>query len=197
MSLSTRPLANDHSGAADSNHDASPGGVEAAASRLRRWMMVGFGALVVLAETMLFFFLVPSAEEVSALAEARLIQSVQMDAAAAKQRSIDENTVEEFDLGVFGETFSPIDTPDRYRVEMRLFALVRKKDLSRMQQEFESKRGRLRHAIRMRVRNSELVELDENQLGLLERRILTACNHLLDDDMLLGVGFLDYQLIQQ
>ena len=40
-------------------------------------------------------------------------------------------------------------------------------------------------------------ELNENNLGLLERRILTTCNHLLEDDLLLGVGFKSYQLIEQ
>jgi hypothetical protein len=34
-------------------------------------------------------------------------------------------------------------------------------------------------------------------LGLLERRILTECNHLLADDLLIGVGFKSYQLIEQ
>ncbi len=49
----------------------------------------------------------------------------------------------------------------------------------------------------MKIRNSALEELNENNLGLLERRILTTCNHLLEDDLLLGVGFKSYQLIEQ
>ena len=66
-----------------------------------------------------------------------------------------------------------------------------------MKSEFAEKEGRLRHAIRMKIRNSALDELNENNLGLLERRILTTCNHLLEDDLLLGVGFKSYQLIEQ
>jgi len=157
----------------------------------------GFVALVVLVETGMFFFLVPSAEEVSALAEARLIKAVQEGEEKAEEQASDENEVEEFDLGMFGETFSPIDTDRTFRVELRLYGLIRMKNREKMLAEFNAKNGRLRHAIRTRVRNSELSELQDNQLGLLERRILTTCNHLLDEDLLLGIGFQDYQLIEE
>jgi flagellar basal body-associated protein FliL len=160
-------------------------------------IIIGFVSLVVLFETAMFFFLVPSAEEISALAEARLVQSVQQTQEQADQKSIDEEKVEEFKLGMFGETFSPIDTERQFRIELKLYGLVRKKNVAALKSEFESKEGRLRHAIRMKIRNSELAELQENQLGLLQRRILTTCNHLIEGDLLLGVGFNDYQVIEE
>lgn len=162
-----------------------------------RGLIIAFVAMVVLTETGMFFFLVPSAEEVSALAEANLIRSVHEGAAAADEIASNENTVKEFKLGLYGETFSPIDTERTYRVEIDLYGLTRKKNRDQMQREFDEKEGRLRHAIRMKIRNSALEELNENNLGLLERRILTTCNHLLVDDLLLGIGFKSYQLIEQ
>lgn len=161
-------------------------------------MLIGafVGAVVVL-ETAMFFFLVPSAEEVSALAEAQLIRSVQEGEVAAEERASSENSVKEFKLGLFGETFSPIDTERSYRVEIDLYGLVSAKNLEKMEAEFAEKKGRLRHEIRNKIRNSELRELNENNLGLLERRILTTCNHLLEEDLLLGIGFTSYQLIEQ
>jgi len=162
-----------------------------------RGLIISFVTVVVLMETGMFFFLVPSADEVSALAEAKLIKSVQDGDAAAEEQANDENVVQEFQLGLYGETFSPIDTERTYRVEIDLYGLIRKKNHDMMLDEFSQKEGRLRHAIRMKVRNSALEELNENNLGLLERRILTTCNHLLEDDLLLGVGFKSYQLIEQ
>jgi len=159
-------------------------------------MVIAFVGMIVVIETAMFFFLVPSAEQVSALAEAQLIDSVQEGAEEAEKEASDENRVEEFELGTFGETFSPIDTDRSFRVELRLYGLIRSKNRDVMTREFETKNGRLRHEIRRKIRNSELSELQDNQLGLLERRILTTCNHLLDEDMLLGVGFHDYQLIE-
>lgn len=162
-----------------------------------RTLIIAFVAVVVLMETAMFFFLVPSAEEVSALAEAKLIKSVQEGEQAAEEQASDENKVEEFKLGMYGETFSPIDTERTFRIEIDLYGLIRKKNLETMKTEYAAKEGRLRHAIRMKIRNSELAELKENQLGLLERRILTTCNHLLDEDLLLGVGFNSYQLTEE
>ena len=50
-----------------------------------RGLIIAFVAMVVLMETGMFFFLVPSADEVSALAEANLIRSVQEGEAAAEE----------------------------------------------------------------------------------------------------------------
>ena len=53
-----------------------------------RGLIIAFVAVVILMETGMFFFLVPSADEVSALAEAKLIKSVQEGEAAAEVASI-------------------------------------------------------------------------------------------------------------
>ncbi|TWU31538.1 dihydrolipoamide acetyltransferase [Novipirellula artificiosorum] len=169
----------------------------AARPRVGRGLVIAFVATIVMIETAMFFLMVPSAEEVSALAEANLIQSVQDGEQEAEKQESDENEVKEIPLGQFGETFSPIDTEREYRIELSLYGLIRSKNAESVELEFEEKQGRLRHAIRMKIRTSALTELQENQLGLLERRILTTCNHLLDRDYLLGVGFHDYQLIQE
>ena len=41
---------------------------------------------------------------------------------------LEKNSVREFKLGMYGETFSPIDTERSYRVEIDLYGLTRKKD---------------------------------------------------------------------
>lgn len=184
---------------ADETNTSDPPQAEWPQSRPRSntgWV-IGFVGMIVFVETAMFFFLVPSAEQVSALAEQQLIASVQEDAKQVAQEASDENKVVEFELGTFGETFSPTDTNRSFRVELRIYGLIRAKNHEKMRREFEAKTGRLRHEIRKKIRNSELAELQENQLGLLERRILTICNHLLDSDMLLGVGFHEYQLIEE
>jgi flagellar basal body-associated protein FliL len=179
---------------ADSKTEAAASGDKPSSGKSRT-AIIGLVSVVVLFETAMFFFLVPSAEEISALAEARLVQSVQQSEEELEKKAIDEDKVTEFPLGMFGETFSPIDSERQFRVEMRLFGLVRLKNEAALKAEFEAKEGRLRHAIRMKIRNSELAELQENQLGLLQRHILTKCNHLIEGDLLLGVGFNDYQLV--
>lgn len=160
-------------------------------------LIVAFVGTVILVETGMFFFFVPSAEEVSALAEARLIKSVEEEEEQALQELSDESEHIEVKIGDFGETFSPIDTERTFRVELSLFGVIERKNEERIQDELVSKQGRIRDRIRMKIRNSELEELTDNVLALLERRILTTCNHLLEEDYLLGVGFSNYQLIEE
>ena len=86
---------------------------------------------------------------------------------------------------------------DRKSDQLLIFQVYERIHVSGKEPEFTEKEGRLRHEIRKKIRNSELRELNENNLGLLERRILTTCNHLLEEDLLLGIGFKSYQLIEQ
>ncbi|QDT02669.1 hypothetical protein K227x_10470 [Rubripirellula lacrimiformis] len=177
--------------------EESPAPDAPAAGGGSRVMIIAFVAVVVLLETAMFFFFVPSAEDVSALAEAKLIKSVQEGEVQAEEQASDEDKVVEFQLGRYGEIFSPHDTERTYRVELDLYGLIRNKNESKMDSEFSEKEGRLRNAIRMKIRNSSMEELGENNLGLLERGILTKCNHLLEEDLLLGVGFKSFQLMEQ
>ncbi len=178
----------------DSKESAAPPQPKAG---IGRGLVIGFVGIIVLMESAMFFLMVPSAEEVSALAEANLIKSVEEGEKKSEDKEEDENEVKEINLGQFGETFSPTDTEREYTVEIQLYGLIRKKDTAALEADLAEKQGRLRHAIRMRIRTSALTELQENQLGLLERRILTTCNHLLAEDYLLGVGFHDYQLREE
>ena len=162
-----------------------------------RGMIIAFVAIVVLMETAMFFFFIPSADDVSALAEERLLDSIQQGENAAEKKINDENQIKEFPLGTFGETFSPQDTDLTFRIELEIYGLVKEKYRVQLSTEVDDKTGRLRQAIRTKLRNSDLEELSKNNLGLLERRILTECNHLLADDLLMGVGFKSYQLIEQ
>jgi flagellar basal body-associated protein FliL len=162
-----------------------------------RTLVIAFVAVVVLLETAMFFFLVPSADEVSAFAEASLIKSVQEGEDAAEEQESNEKKRVEFNLGRFGETFSPTGSERTFRLEIELYALVYNRNVKKMDSEFDDKQGRLRNEIRNVIRNSGLDELKKSQLGLLERRILTKCNHLLDEDLLLAVGFNNYQLSEE
>lgn len=170
---------------------------EPAAGGGSRMMIVAFVGVIVLLETAMFFFLVPSAEDVSAIAEANLIKSVQKVDMESEEEATQENKPVEFQLGRYGEIFSPHDTVKNYRVEIDIYGLVLTKNEEKMKEEFDEKQGRIRNAIRRKIRNSSMEELNENNHGMLERRILTECNHLLSEDMLLGVGFKAYQLQEQ
>ncbi len=160
-------------------------------------LMGAFVSTVVVAETFFFFFLVPSGEEVAALAEARLIANAQ-EIDAKKEKSSDEgNKIIEFELGTYGVPFAPADSDQTYRVEFRLFGTLHAKDREHLQKIFDERKGRFRHRLMLEIRNTTMQELKENQLGLIQRRILATSTELLGEAILLSVGFEDYQVLEE
>jgi flagellar basal body-associated protein FliL len=172
---------------------ASEGKSSGMASKL---IIVGFVSLVVVAETMVFFFMVPSGEEVAALAEARLIAAAREIDTHQEHETEKAEKIVEFDLGTYSVSFVPAGADHNYRVEFRLFATVNEKDKEHLQALMDEKQFRFRHRLILEIRNTSLQDLSENQLGLIQRRILATSTEVLGEPILLSVGFNDYQVIE-
>lgn len=165
-------------------------------SLMPKAMVIGFIALVVVVETVVFFFMVPTADDVAALAEARLINKVEASMVDDGEEVIDnEHATVEFSLGEYGVTFIPPGSDRNYRVDFPLFCTIYEKDEKKMEELFNKKKARFQHRIMLEVRLATIDDLMENQLGLIQRRILATSNEVLAEDekeeipVLLGVSF--------
>ncbi len=169
------------------------------ASMLPKIIISGFISFVVIAETLIFFFMVPSGDQVAALAESQLIKKLEAHMSSEGGHVVDENEekIVEFRLGEYGVSFVPPGADRSYRVEFRLFGTVKSKDKENVENLFMEKMGRFRHRMILEIRNATLSELRENELGLIQRRIFVTSNDILDEPILLSVGFQDYQLTEE
>lgn len=166
-------------------------------SMLPKIMIAGFVSLVVVVETCIFFFMVPSADDVAKLAEARLINKVEENMRGDGEEPVeDEMEQMEFQLGNFGFSFQPPGADRNFSVEFNLVGLVYKKDMEKMEELFEKRQARFQHEVMLNVRNATTEELMENQLGLIQRRIHATSNEVFVDEsdenaapILLGVVF--------
>lgn len=175
--------------------DQAPEGKSPLLSKL---LISGFVTAVVIGESFIFFFLVPSADDVAALAEARLVEQVEAKMEKDGEEKIESaETVKEFSLGEYGVVFIPPGSDRTYRVEFRLFGTIHAKDEKRLEALFNERQGRFRHRMMLEVRTATMDELTENQLGLIQRRILATSNEILEEPILLGIGFDDYQLLEE
>lgn len=179
------------------DHGKKPAeGAAKSSGMMGKLLIAGFVSVVVIAETFVFFFMVPSGEEVAALAEARLISAArEIDAAQVHETEKVEKVVE-FDLGTYSVSFVPPGADHSHRVEFRLFATVNEADKEHLQALMDEKQFRFRHRLILEIRNTSLSELSENQLGLIQRRILATSTEVLGEPILLSVGFNDYQVIE-
>ena len=160
-------------------------------------LLGGFVGLVVVAETLIFFLMIPSADDVAALAEARLIDKVEASMQDAGEETLDdENAKAEFALGDFSVTFIPPGSDGNYRVDFPLYVTIYEKDVDKMEALFSKKKARFQHHIMLEVRNATVDELMESQLGLIQRRILAKSIEVLEEGEgdkpvpeLLGINF--------
>lgn len=181
-----------------SDHAAEDTAAPAKGSILPKIAVSGFIAMVIMVETVLFFLFVPSADDVAALAEANLIRKVQANMEDDGEETVeDQNKAVEYNLGEYSANFTPPGADRNYRVEFRLFGTVKAKDLAHVQSLYEEREGRFRHRMMLEIRNATMDELNENQLGLIQRRILATSNEILEEPLLLGVGFQDYQVTEE
>jgi flagellar basal body-associated protein FliL len=180
---------------------ASPAAGEESAAPKKKGggkLLIGvFVSLVIIAETTVFFFLVPSGEEVAALAESRLIEAAESKGLIKHDEDTEEFKIVEFDLGAHSAPFIPTGSDRTHRVEFRLFGTLHQKNEAHLKEIYEEKFHRFRNRINLEIRSASLEELHENQLGLLQRRILATSNELLGEAILLSVGFSDYQVIEE
>lgn len=168
-------------------------------SMLPKIIVSGFISFVVIAETFIFFFMVPSGDEVAVLAETRLIRKLEAHMSEEGEAVVeeDEDKIVEFRLGEYGVPFVPPGADRTYRVEFRLFGTVKTKDKEHVEKLYNERMGRFRHRMILEVRNATLSELTENELGLIQRRIFVTSNEIFEEPILLGVGFQDYQLTEE
>jgi hypothetical protein len=165
---------------------------------LKSKLLIGaFVSAVIIGETFVFFFLVPSGEEIALLAESRLVAVAQeIDSKKRQEHTEDEDKIVEFDMGSHTIPFIPAGADEAYRVEFHLFGEVRAKDKERLQALFEERAYRFKHRMRLEIRNATLQELQENQLGLIQRRVLATSTEILGEPILLSVGFAEYQVLE-
>ena len=142
-------------------------------------MIGGFITVIILLESLIFFFMVPSADDVAALAETRLVERLETRLKAANEEVVDDSrSIEEFRLGEFGFSFVPIGSDQSYRVEFDLRGTVKKEERVKLEYLFKQREGRFRHRLMLEMRNATLDELKETQLGLIQRRILATSNEV-------------------
>lgn len=167
-------------------------------SMFPKLLFSGFITTIIALETFIFFFMVPSADDVAALAEANLVKKLEKTMAQEGEVVLDNaNDIIEFPLGQYGVTFTPPGSDRNHVLEFEVFGTVKEKDKVRLEELFASRQGRFRHRMMLEVRNATMDELTENQLGLLQRRILATSNEILEEPILLGIGFNDYQLREE
>ncbi len=158
-------------------------------------MVGGFVVTVILTECLLAYLLIPSADKVARMAEARMTEKIQKTVDADSHG--DHKPMLEHDLGQYTITYHQAESNTALRIDFKLYAVVLETELEDLKKRFEHTQHRFRDQVIFEIRNSDINDLSDPGLGLIKRRILEKSNRLLGKSVLQGIVFSDFSFVEQ
>ena len=158
-------------------------------------VVVVFMGTVILAECLLAYFWIPSADEVATEVEAKMTEKLhqQLDSPLADE----SEPVVEFDLGDYSIPAHQPQSNTTLRIDFHLYGTVLEENSTEVEQLFTRHKHRFRDQIIFVIRNSDITELSDPGLGLIKRRILEKSNRLFGEPYLRSIIFSDFSFIEQ
>jgi len=167
---------------------------------LSRIKVAGLIASIILIECLVAYFLIPSAAEVTAMAESRYQKTDDLELADLEEQEEQaqpaENTTEE-ELGVFSVTaYQPVSNTT-LRIDFTLSGTVLNEEVKEFRLRMKQNEKRIREQVNVTIRSSEINDLTDARLGLIKRKILEKTNRTLGRPLLQSVIIPDFSFVEQ
>ena len=178
--------------------DATPAPAKALGGMKGKLIIGGFMGSVVIVECLLAYFLIPTADQVAALAEHNLQKKLPTSLIDGHdEHHEDAAKSEEIDLGEYSITITQPNSPTAIRVDFHLVGTVLTEERKDVQAAFDDHVHRFRDMVISEIRHLENADLADPGLGLIKRRILEKSNTLFGKPILKSVVFPDFSYIEQ
>jgi len=178
---------------------AVPEPAAGARSILGMVLAASFMGALIAAECLVAWLMIPSVDDVVAQAEQKFQQRMPASADPVDHLAPAEEKkpTAEVDLGSHNFTTHLPDRGMNLRIDFRLHGIVRREDQAEFDKLYQPVANRIRESVLVVIRNSEVADLTEANLGLIKRRILEKSNRLLTKNLLRDVVITDFTLIEQ
>jgi flagellar FliL protein len=156
------------------------------------------GSLVA-AECLIAWLMIPSVDEVVAQAETRIQQKAPASNDPVDGLAPDEEHAATVEVDLGSHSFSSY-LPSRgvnLRVDFHMYGIVRGKEHAEFESRFQPISNRFRESVLLVIRNAEVADLTEANLGLIKRRILEKSNRLMGKALLRDVVITDFTFVEQ
>jgi flagellar FliL protein len=161
-----------------------------------RLLIGAFIAGIILLECFAAYLLIPSAQEVSARAEAAVKEQIAAEKDADKKSDSDAIT-REFDLGKFRVSrFQPASNTT-INVDFHLWATIKEDDFKEFETRFASSQHRFREQVIVITRNADVPELTDPGLALIKRQILEKTSTVIGKSLVQSIIFSDFSYVEQ
>lgn len=167
-----------------------------------------FLALIIVVECAVAYYVFPSAEDVTSLAQAQHAVKQHAPAPAAHGHGhghddpaeadlLDVKERQEISLGEFGVTsYQPLSNTT-LRIDFQLYGVFPAEDSETLMKLLEENKHRYREQILVIMRSAEMTDLTDAGLGLIKRKILEKTNRVLGREILEEVIFSDFSFVEQ
>ena len=164
-----------------------------------RIIVAGFVAVVILAECLLAYFLIPSADAVATAAKAKIAEEKkeQEEKEEGDGSATEQKSAVEVELGRFNITLHQHTASTTMHISFVLVGTVKEEEREEFDRLLANNQHRFRDKILLEIRNSELSDLTEPGLGLIKRRILEKSNVLFGKPLLISVLFSEFSFHEQ
>ncbi|MGE0757318.1 MAG: hypothetical protein AB7F89_24735 [Pirellulaceae bacterium] len=177
----------------------APAAAPTKSSFFSKLMIAGFMLAVVTVECALAYFMIPSAEQVAALAQENLKQqlpsTLNPDGEDSEGKSA--KPVVEIELGEYSVTVTRPNSPTVLRVDFHLVGTADEELASEVKSAFDHNVHRFRDMVISEIRHLETTDFADPGLGLIKRRILEKSNALFGKPILKSVVFPDFSYFEQ
>lgn len=166
---------------------------------MNKILIGGFMGVVILTECAIAYFLIPSQQQIEAIAESKVAEKVKPHVEDHDDPAADHgaaHTVEK-DLGQFGVTAYQPAANTTLRIDFHLYGTIPLEQEHEFDEHYASTQHRIREQVIVTIRNSELGDLTDPGLGLIKRKILEKTNRLLGKEYLQNVVFSDFSFVEQ
>ena len=156
------------------------------------------GSLVA-AECLIAWLMIPSVDEVVAKAESRMQQNAPLSTDPVDELAPEEEAAAMVEVDLGTHSFSSY-LPSRgvnLRVDFHMYGIVRGKENAEFESRYRPIENRFKEAVLMVIRNAEVADLTEANLGLIKRRILEKSNRLMGKALLRDVVITDFTFVEQ
>ncbi len=158
-----------------------------------------FMGAVVAAECLIAWLMIPSVDDVVAKAESRIQQRqpASADPVDVLAPEAEQKPTVEVDLGEHNFSSYMPSRGANLRIDFHLYGIIYKEQQSEFDGRYGPIANRLRESVLVVVRNAEVADLTEANLGLLKRRILEKSNELLGMNLLRDVVVTEFTYVEQ
>ena len=157
-----------------------------------------FVVVILTIEALIAFLFIPSAGDVTAMAEARYgSPEASSDPIAQLEDTSSDEPTAEVDLEDYGVTaYQPLSNTT-LRIDFHLYGTVAESQKSEFDTLFSENKHRIREQVIVTIRSSEITDLTDAGLGLIKRKLHDKINRTLGKSIVKSVIISDFSFVEQ